>query len=197
MTTYPAKLVLVGETGSGKTSVATRYVEDTFEPYQELTIGASFLSKTIDRDNHSIKFEIWDTAGQERYRALVPLYYKCAHAALIVYDTTCDRSYHGAKQWIERIKSGNTNCIIVLVGNKIDLHNKKIISTEKAKLFAEKNDIYFKEVSAKTSENIHELFAMVADKIPDIFELEKKRPPNVDIYSKSDTQSNSAACCYR
>ena len=72
MTTYPAKLVLVGETGSGKTSVATRYVEDTFEPYQELTIGASFLSKTIDRDNHSIKFEIWDTAVKERYRALVP-----------------------------------------------------------------------------------------------------------------------------
>ncbi len=165
-TMYSTKIVLLGETGVGKTSIAIRFAQDKFAPYQESTIGAGFLSKIQERPEHMVKYEIWDTAGQERYRALVPLYYRGANIAIIVYDITAKPSFQQAKIWVNRVQKEHPACKIYLVGNKLDDPSKRIIQTDTADKYADEKDIVFMEVSAKTKDNIDELFNIIADEIP-------------------------------
>ena len=104
------KVVLLGDTSVGKSCLASRFVNDTFFTFQEPTIGAAFMTKTLDNEKYKIRFEIWDTAGQERYRSLAPMYYRGAMAAIIVFDITQPDTFDGAKKWIQEIKqNGNTN----------------------------------------------------------------------------------------
>ncbi|MEE8478850.1 MAG: GTP-binding protein, partial [Candidatus Neomarinimicrobiota bacterium] len=119
------KVVFLGDTSVGKSCLAVRFVRNDFFEFQEPTIGAAFLSKTMTYNNKRYKFEIWDTAGQERYRSLAPMYYRGARAAVIVYDITHEDSFKGAKSWIRELKKKTSNCLIILVGNKIDLKEKR------------------------------------------------------------------------
>lgn len=115
-----AKLVLLGDMGAGKSSLVLRFVKGQFHDYQESTIGAAFLTKTLPE--HGVKFEIWDTAGQERYHSLAPMYYRGASAAVIVYDITHADSFVKAQNWVKELqRQGSPNMVMVLAGNKADL----------------------------------------------------------------------------
>ena len=153
------KYVLVGDSATGKSSIASRYISNHFYEFQEPTIGASFLSKKISINDKEYKLEIWDTAGQERYRSLAPMYYRNASAALIVYDITKKDSFIGAKTWINELKKkSNIECLLILIGNKCDLEKYRKINKEEVNKFVEEEDIQHIEVSAKTGENINYIF---------------------------------------
>ncbi|KAL5384028.1 GTPase Ypt5 [Paraphaeosphaeria sporulosa] len=166
------KLVLLGESAVGKSSLVLRFVKDQFDDYRESTIGAAFLTQTIALDESTtVKFEIWDTAGQERYKSLAPMYYRNANCAVVVYDITQASSLDKAKAWVKELqRQANENIIIALAGNKLDLvtesPDKRAIPAADAEQYAREAGLLFFETSAKTSENVRELFTAIAKKLP-------------------------------
>uniref|UniRef100_A0A8D0B9T1 RAB5C, member RAS onco family n=1 Tax=Salvator merianae TaxID=96440 RepID=A0A8D0B9T1_SALMN len=122
------KLVLLGESAVGKSSLVLRFVKGQFHEYQESTIGAAFLTQTICLDDTTVKFEIWDTAGQERYHSLAPMYYRGAQAAIVVYDITNMETFVRAKNWVKELqRQASSNIVIALAGNKADLASKRAV----------------------------------------------------------------------
>jgi len=163
---FQFKLVLLGDSAVGKSSLVLRFVKKQFFEYQESTIGAAFLTQTVAVDDYVVKFEIWDTAGQERYHSLAPMYYRGAAAAIVVYDITNRQSFVRAKSWVKELqRQGNPNIVIALSGNKIDMPGRQVESDE-AKAYADENNIFFLETSAKTNQNVFELFKAIAKKLP-------------------------------
>jgi len=165
---FQFKLVLLGDSAVGKSSLVLRFCKKQFYEYQESTIGAAFLTQTVNVRDYTVKFEIWDTAGQERYHSLAPMYYRGAAAAIIVYDLTSRPSFVRAKQWVKELQrqQGNPNIVIALAGNKQDLQDKRQVDAEEAKAYADDNSIYFLETSAKTDYNVTPLFEAIAIKLP-------------------------------
>lgn len=190
------KLVLLGDSSVGKSSIVNRFVKDTFDEFRESTIGAAFLSQSIkikDLNTNQdviIKFEIWDTAGQERYKSLAPMYYRNANAALVVYDITMADSLLKAKSWVNELKekvgnnNGDNNLVIHLVGNKLDLveddPEKRAVSIEDALEYCKDENLLFKEVSAKTGSNIKEVFQTIGEKLYEIKQKELSKGNNSD-----------------
>ncbi|EFC50493.1 rab family small GTPase [Naegleria gruberi] len=163
----PFKLVLLGESSVGKSSLVLRFVRGQFFEYQESTIGAAFLTQTVPLGDTIVKFEIWDTAGQERYKSLAPMYYRGAAAAIVVYDITSADSFQRAKNWVKELqRQGTTNIVIALAGNKVDLEDKRQVESAEAKSYAEDNGLLFMETSAKAATNVNELFVAIARKLP-------------------------------
>lgn len=161
------KLVLLGDASVGKSCLVVRFAKDEFYELQEPTIGAAFMTQFVTLDDSVLKFEIWDTAGQERYRSLVPMYYRGAAAAAVVYDITERESFEGAKSWVDELqKLHSPDCVIALVGNKDDLAEHRAVDTEDARSYAQDNEIIFMEASAKTGHNVEELFYTIARKLP-------------------------------
>ncbi|KAK2579498.1 hypothetical protein KPH14_010809 [Odynerus spinipes] len=120
------KLVLLGESAVGKSSLVLRFVKGQFHEYQESTIGAAFLTQTVCLDDTTVKFEIWDTAGQERYHSLAPMYYRGAQAAIVVYDITNQDTFVRAQTWVKELqRQASPSIVIALAGNKADLTNKR------------------------------------------------------------------------
>lgn len=161
------KLVLLGDSGVGKSCLVLRYVRGQFDPTSKVTVGAAFMSHSVHLpDGSTIKFEIWDTAGQERYASLAPLYYRGASAAAVVYDITNEDTFAKAKHWVSELqKNAGNNIVVVLVGNKTDLAEDRVISEEEGQDYATRNNMLFVETSAKTAANTSELFELVARRI--------------------------------
>ncbi|URE06789.1 ras-related protein [Musa troglodytarum] len=159
------QLVLLGDSGVGKSCIVLRFVRGHFEPTSKVTVGASFLSQTLAlQDSTSVKFEIWDTAGQERYASLAPLYYRGAAVALVVYDITSLETFRKAQYWVKELqKHASPGIIMALVGNKADLHESRAVSFQDAMEYAEKNGMFFIETSAKTADNINQLFEVLLE----------------------------------
>ncbi|GAW79108.1 ras-related protein Rab-5C [Plasmodium gonderi] len=189
---FNSKLVLLGDTSVGKSCIVVRFAKNEFYEYQESTIGAAFMTQLIDIGECTIKFEIWDTAGQERYRSLAPMYYRGASAAVIVYDITNKKSFEGAKGWIHELKSVHSNDIIIaLAGNKNDLEKNRVVDRELAESFANSNNILFIETSAKTGQNVNELFLRIAKKLP----LQKKEQDKFSGIQINNTEETKKKCC--
>nr|CCA15376.1 Rab5 family GTPase putative [Albugo laibachii Nc14] len=187
------KLVLLGDTAVGKSCLVVRFVRDEFYEFQEPTIGAAFLTQTVNlSDGCAVKFEIWDTAGQERYRSLAPMYYRGAAAAIVVYDVTNKDSFTGAKSWVKELqRRGDSNVVIALAGNKADLETRRAVTLEEARQYAEDNGILHLETSAKTSANVKNLFVAIATNLP-----QSNTQSNRDTFPLAQpTASKSKGCC--
>ena len=158
---FSSKIVILGESATGKSSIASRFVNDKFEDYSESTIGAAFLTKSIIINDTNVKFEIWDTAGQERYNSLAPMYYRGASAALVIFDITNISTYHRAIRWVDELKKNNIS-IIVLIANKCDILDHNFDSNE-AISYANENNLIYYETSAKQNINIEKVFFHIGE----------------------------------
>eukprot|EP01132_Coremiostelium_polycephalum_P006278 gene6278-7822_t len=163
------KLVFLGDQSVGKTSIITRFMYDTFDITYQATIGIDFLSKTMYLEDRTVRLQLWDTAGQERFRSLIPSYIRDSSVAIVVYDITNRTSFLNTIKWIEDVRSerGN-NVVIMLVGNKTDLADKRQVSIEEGDAKAKEYDIMFIETSAKGGFNIKALFRKVAAALPGV-----------------------------
>ena len=161
------KLVLLGESSVGKSSLVLRFVKGQFHEFQESTIGAAFLTQTVQIDDTTVKFEIWDTAGQERYHSLAPMYYRGAQAAIVVYDISNKETFQKAQTWIKELqRQANPNIVIALAGNKLDLAGKRAVTFDEAKAYADECGLLFMATSAKTAANVMDIFTSIARKLP-------------------------------
>ncbi|KAL1266588.1 hypothetical protein QQF64_002263 [Cirrhinus molitorella] len=163
---YLFKLLLIGDSGVGKSCILLRFADDTYTESFISTIGVDFKIRTIELDGKTIKLQIWDTAGQERFRTITSSYYRGAHGIIVVYDVTDQESYNNVKQWlkeIDRYASENVNKL--LVGNKCDLTTKKVVDYTTAKEFADSLGIPFLETSAKNATNVEQAFMTMAEEI--------------------------------
>ena len=161
------KVVLVGETGVGKTSIISQFIDQVFEEELQTSTGGSFSSKEIFFDNgKSLKLEIWDTAGQERYRSLTKIFYKNSSCAILVYDITKKQTFDELKNyWIGQIKeSAPKDIMLAIVGNKEDLLDKEQVDENEARDFAKENNALFFSTSAKNSNAINQLFIDIGKK---------------------------------
>ena len=160
------KVVLLGGSGVGKSSIAMRYVRDVFFECNESTIGAAFLTMPVSHEGREISLDIWDTAGQERYSSLAPMYYRGSSAAVVVYDITSAESLNQAKRWVREVQGAVEGCAIILVGNKVDLDSLREIPTHDAASYAEERALEHIEVSAKSSLGVRDIFGRVIAKLP-------------------------------
>merc|ERR1712176_1356034 len=163
---YLFKLLLIGDSGVGKSCLLLRYVDETYQESYISTIGVDFKIKTIELDGKVIKLQIWDTAGQERFRTITSSYYRGAHGIIVVYDVTDQESFNNVKVWLQEIdRYANENVNKLLVGNKSDLTSKKVVDYETAKAFADELGIPFLETSAKSAANVEQSFMTMAAEI--------------------------------
>merc|ERR1711908_101834 len=192
---FQFKLVLLGDSAVGKSSLVLRFVRGQFFEYQESTIGAAFLTQTVALNDTTVKFEIWDTAGQERYHSLAPMYYRGAAAAIVVYDITNRDTFQRAKQWVKELqRQGNPNIVIALAGNKSDLNSKRKVEPEEAESYANDNGIFFMETSAKTSTNVNELFVAIARKLPKNTQQPRAGGQGL-VVTQNSPEAKKGSCC--
>jgi len=192
------KLVLLGESAVGKSSLVLRFVKGQFHEFQESTIGAAFLTQTVVLDDTTVKFEIWDTAGQERYHSLAPMYYRGAQAAIVVYDITNADTFTRAKSWVGELhRQARPDIVIALAGNKSDLGSRRTVEYEEANAYAEEKGLLFLETSAKNANNVNEIFLAIARKLP----REDSGPKTQGISVTGDGENSSGnklgQCCNR
>ena len=156
---------VIRESGIGKTSLATRFVNNQFSEFEE-SIGAAFLSKALTINNKTIKFEIWDTAGQERYQSLAPMYYRGAKVGIIVFDLTNKSTFDKAKRWVEELRqTGPENILLLLVGNKVDLENRRQLTYDECNNYASEFDLIYIETSAKKDINVEKIFQEIGKNV--------------------------------
>ncbi|KAL0328441.1 UNVERIFIED_CONTAM: Ras-related protein RABA1f [Sesamum calycinum] len=156
---YLFKLVLIGDSGVGKSNLLSRFTRNEFSLESKSTIGVEFATRSIRVDDKIIKAQIWDTAGQERYRAITSAYYRGAVGALLVYDVTRHVTFENVERWLKELRDHtDQNIVIMLVGNKADLRHLRAVSTEDGAAFAETEKTYFIETSALESMNVENAF---------------------------------------
>ncbi|GJU67303.1 putative RNA-directed DNA polymerase [Tanacetum coccineum] len=192
---YLFKLLLIGDSGVGKSCLLLRFADDSYLDSYISTIGVDFKIRTVEQDGKTIKLQIWDTAGQERFRTITSSYYRGAHGIIIVYDVTDQESFNNVKQWlseIDRYASENVNKL--LVGNKCDLTESRAVSYDTAKEFADSIGIPFMETSAKDATNVEQAFmAMSADiknRMASQPGANSTRPPSVQLKGQPVGQSS-------
>ena len=186
---YIYKICLVGESGVGKSSIVSRYVFDSFTEDQDTTIGAAFLCKMVTVDGKDIKLELWDTAGQERYRSLAPLYYRESHTVIVVIDGTRERSIVQAEAWMIDVRSKLPNVNIMVAINKSDM-DAVVTPRDLARFRALYAPLSYMSVSAKTGENVYELFDTILKYLLERNIMFAPRVPSVRIGEKPPPAKN-------
>jgi len=162
------KLLMIGDSGVGKTCLLLRYANESFSPTFITTIGIDFKIKNIEIDTKRIKLQIWDTAGQERFRTITTSYFRGAQGILLVYDVTDRRSFESIRNWISQIQQhADVHVNKILVGNKCDMLDEKVVSTEEGQKLAKEFDIDFWEASAKNDINVEQSFISIARGVKD------------------------------
>ncbi|XP_065034891.1 ras-related protein RABA1f-like [Musa acuminata AAA Group] len=204
---YRFKVVLIGDSGVGKTNLLSRFARDEFSFVTKSTIGVEFATRTVHVDGKLIKAQIWDTAGQDRYRAITSAYYRGSVGALIVYDLSRHITFENTARWLQELRSHtDPKIVVMLVGNKADLRHIRVVSVEEAKAFASKEKAFFMETSTLESINVENTFNEVLTQIyhvvgrkvlaigDDPSALPKGQTINIDM--EDDCQAtNKAGCC--
>ncbi|KAG5518581.1 hypothetical protein PMAC_002977 [Pneumocystis sp. 'macacae'] len=163
---YLIKLLLIGDSGVGKSCLLLRFSEDSFTPSFITTIGIDFKIRTIELDGKRIKLQIWDTAGQERFRTITTAYYRGAMGILLVYDVTDEKSFNNVRSWVSNIQQYAAEDVNkILVGNKCDWEERRVISPEQGQNLAEEYGMLFLEASAKSNINVDKAFFVLSREI--------------------------------
>ena len=163
---YLFKYIIIGDPSVGKSNILMKFAHNKFTDEYQATIGVEFGAKNIAFNSQIYRIQIWDTAGQENFRSITRAYYKNSVCALVVYDITSRESFEHVQNWIQDIKDQSPKTVlIVLVGNKVDLEENRVVSYDEGSEFAVKNGLIFEETSAKSGQGIEEVFQKSAKEI--------------------------------
>ncbi|CAE6485658.1 unnamed protein product [Rhizoctonia solani] len=163
---YLFKVVLIGDSGVGKSNLLSRFTRNEYNVESKSTIGVEFATRSINVDGKTVKAQIWDTAGQERYRAITSAYYRGAVGALLVYDISKHATYVNVTRWLKELRDhADSNIVIMLVGNKSDLKHLRAVPTEEAKALAVENGLFFIETSAMDASNVEAAFQNILTEV--------------------------------
>lgn len=188
------KLLLVGDSGVGKSCLLLRFVEDKFNPSFITTIGIDFKIRTIESKGKKIKLQVWDTAGQERFRTITTAYYRGAMGIVLIYDVTDLRSFENVETWYLTVtQHANEDAQIFLVGNKCDDDSSRQVSTEEGQQLAAKLNVPFLEASAKSNHNVDSIFYELAGLIQEKH-VEEAAPAGIDVSQSSGTGFKNNCC---
>jgi len=193
---YLFKLVLIGDSGVGKSCLLLRFADDNFTDSYISTIGVDFRFRTVTIDSKVVKLQIWDTAGQERFRTITSAYYRGADGIIMVYDVTSAESFDHVEEWLSEVdRYANENTVKLLVGNKADLVEKREVSEETAQRFADKLNISFLETSAKTATNVEAAFLTMAKELIKMRDGSGKSPDNGGAVTLEPTPARKGGGC--
>lgn len=200
---YLFKLLLIGNTSSGKSSLLVRFADNMFSQTYLPTIGVDFKISTLQLNDKTLKLQIWDTAGQERFKTITSAYYKGAHGIIVTYDITDKGSFHDVENWLAEVdKHCTENVSKLLVGNKSDLEEQRQVSRDEGKAVAEKLGMNFIETSARDGTNVSEMFKMIAQEIFDrVYVMEsgahdtKPIKEGKSLVQRSNSTVRSKGCC--
>eukprot|EP01103_Thecamoeba_quadrilineata_P020765 TRINITY_DN90_c0_g1_i1.p1 TRINITY_DN90_c0_g1~~TRINITY_DN90_c0_g1_i1.p1 ORF type:complete len:217 (-),score=39.49 TRINITY_DN90_c0_g1_i1:62-712(-) len=185
---YLYKVVLIGDSGVGKSNLLSRFTRNEFNLETKSTIGVEFATRSIQTDGKTIKAQIWDTAGQERYRAITSAYYRGAVGALLVYDIAKNVTFKNVERWLTELRENSSGSIVImLVGNKSDLRHLREVPIETAKEFSERHKLLFIETSALDSSNVEQAFQNILTEIYNI----SSRPSVSNAQTQNDDVSSS------
>ena len=201
------KLVIIGDSGVGKTNILSRYLNDEFSLTSKATVGVEFGSTMVKKNGKLIKLQIWDTAGQERYKSITTSYYKGAKGAFVVYDITKEKTFKNIDKWILELKAnGSEDILIILIGNKLDLEKNREVNTEEVKKKAEELKVAYFETSALDGSNIEHAFDVIVEEMVKKFgdnlinnnvkKDKNSKAINIDIENKNNNKKNLFGCCY-
>jgi len=204
---YLFKVVLIGDSGVGKSNILARFTRDEFNLESKSTIGVEFATKSVPTDGKVIKAQIWDTAGQERYRAITSAYYRGAVGALLVYDISKRVTFENVERWLKELRDhADEHIVVMLVGNKADLRHLRTVTSDEAVSFAAKHNLASIETSALESTNVEQAFQKL---LSEIYTLMVKRQvaggpaygepaePNIEISAPAQDggHSKKKGCC--
>ena len=196
------KVVLVGDSGVGKTNIMGKYLKNEFHEDSKATVGVEFGAKTFKIEGHSIRAQIWDTAGQERYKAITSTYYKGAKGAFVIFDITRKSSFESIDKWVnDLVSSADQKLTIVLIGNKNDLENQREITKEQGEAKASSLQIAYLETSALSGANIDKAFEMMVNEVYKKCHDEMASEGDVEIFGGQDiklnnnTKTQKKKCC--
>ena len=200
---YIIKILTLGDTQVGKSSIVLRYTEDKFDDNQLSTIGIDYKTKYMKMDDSSVKVLIWDTAGQEKFQNIAKQYYKGANGVLLIYDICSRKTFERIEFWLKELKENNRidELFICLVGNKNDMEDKREISIEEGKKYAKDNNIPFLEVSAKSGKGIIDLFKKVIKGALDKVYIKNEKEEGEEkvrlssFLEKVDVKEKQRRCC--
>ena len=202
------KIVLIGDSGVGKTNILSRYINNEFSLTSKATVGVEFCSTIVKKNGKLIKLQIWDTAGQERYKSITSAYYKGAKGAFVVYDITRAKTFKNIDRWILELKAnGNEDILIVLIGNKLDLEKSREVLVDDVKKKAEELKVAYFETSALDGSNIEHAFDVIVNQMVKKFGKDldssnvkkdkNNKAINIDVENKNNNKGkkNLFGCC--
>ncbi|XP_010490210.1 PREDICTED: ras-related protein RABA2a isoform X2 [Camelina sativa] len=204
---YLFKVVLIGDSGVGKSNLLSRFTRNEFCLESKSTIGVEFATRTLQVEGRTVKAQIWDTAGQERYRAITSAYYRGALGALLVYDVTKPTTFENVSRWLKELRDhADSNIVIMLIGNKTDLKHLRAVATEDAQSYAEKEGLSFIETSALEALNVEKAFQTILSEIYRIISKKSissdqgtananvKEGQTIDVAATSDSNAKKPCC---
>ena len=202
--TYPQivlKLLILGDSSVGKTCILLKYVDNKFEESNIATVGVDYMDKMIEYKNFNIKLQIWDTSGEEKYRSITKNFYRNADGLFVVFDLTRKVTYERIKDWINEAEEYNKGIKKILIGNKLDLENKREVKKDSAENFAKKNNLKYIETSAKDGTNIKESFDEIIELIlggkneQDIVNEYTQHDSSLSVNTDGDNKNKKKQCC--
>lgn len=193
---YSLKIVVVGDSGVGKTCLLLRFCRGQWEAETQPTLGVEFLTKVVTAEEHRIQLQLWDTAGQELFRSVTRGYYRGAAGALIVFDLTSRDTFNSVDRWHQDLKEiARTDVVTVLIGNKSDLADKRAVTKEEAEKYASEHNMQYFETSAMDGSNVEHSVTQCVLQIEESMDRNDPKPPVEDPLKANTPKPEEQKCC--